>query len=253
MTWKAPNLASNKHCFFGLEGGVSEGIYKGLNVNTKSDDRRDCLDKNLDIAASLFGLDKSNLLLLNQGVSSKAVYVDCVTQDFIEADGAVTDRQNIVLCIRTADCAPVLLEDRANGVIGVAHAGWRGAYAGIIENVVTLMVEKGAQKENIAAAVGPCIAQKSYEVDEGFYQQFLEKNVDFNKYFIKGIRKGFYQFDLMGFCLDILKKCGIKNVEASPHDTYTMEDKYYSFRRFTHQGIVKKAKCFATELSAIVL
>ncbi len=253
MTWVASNLVSNKHCFFGSEGGVSEGIYKGLNVNTKSDDKIDCLNKNLNIAAGLFGLRKEKLLLLNQGVSSKAVYVEQATQDMIEADGAVTDKQDVMLCVRTADCAPILLEDRINNVIGVAHAGWRGAYSGIIENVVALMVERGAEKKNIAAAIGPCIAQKSYEVDNDFYQQFLEKNIKFDKYFMNGIKKDFYQFDLVGFCEDILKKCGIENIDVSHHDTYSMEREYYSFRRFTHQGIIKKPKCFATELSAIVL
>ena len=253
MTWIAPNLTRDKHCFCGSDGGVSTGIYKGLNVNTRSDDLSENVAENLNIAAARVGLKKENLLLLRQGVSATAVYVDQASQDMIEADGAVTDKPNIGLCIRTADCAPVLLEDRKHGVIGAAHAGWRGAFKGIIENVIALMLEKGARLEDIAAAVGPCIGQKSYEVDEDFYLQFIEKNKDFEKYFAAGKSEHFYQFNLEEFCVDVLKKCGILNVSASKQDTYALDKDYYSFRRFTHQGIVKKPKCFATELSVIVL
>ena len=251
--WTAANLQQEKHCFFGAAGGVSEGIYKGLNVNTKSDDFPERLNANLDRAAARFGLKKENLVLLNQGVSADAVYVTEGSRDCVTADGTVTDKKNVVLCIRTADCAPVLLEDRAAGVIGAAHAGWRGAYKGIIENVIALMLSKGARKENIAAAVGPCIAQKSYEVDAGFFRQFTEKDAGFNRYFKAGVREGFYQFDLERFCVDRLRKSGIVNITASGLDTYTLKDEYYSFRRFTHQGIVQRPKCFPTELSAIVL
>ena len=251
--WKAANMQQEKHCFFGVAGGVSEGIYKGLNVNTKSDDFPERLNANLDRAAARFGLKKENLVLLNQGVSADAVYVTEGSRDCVTADGTVTDKKNVILCIRTADCAPVLLEDRTAGVIGAAHAGWRGAYKGIIENVIALMLSKGARKENIAAAVGPCIAQKSYEVDAGFFRQFTEKDAGFNRYFKVGVREGFYQFDLERFCVDRLRESGIVNITASGLDTYALKDEYYSFRRFTHQGIVQRPKCFPTELSAIVL
>ena len=251
--WTAANLQQEKHCFFGAAGGVSDGIYKGLNVNTKSDDCPEHLDINLDRAAARFGLKKENLVLLNQGVSADAVYVTEGSRDCVTADGTVTDKKNVVLCIRTADCAPVLLEDRTAGVIGAAHAGWRGAYKGIIENVIALMLSKGARKENIAAAVGPCIAQKSYEVDAGFFRQFTEKDAGFDRYFKVGVREGFYQFDLERFCVDRLRESGIVDITASGLDTYALKDEYYSFRRFTHQGIVQRPKCFPTELSAIVL
>lgn len=251
--WTAANLQQEKHCFFGVAGGVSEGIYKGLNVNTKSDDFPERLNANLDRAAARFGLKKENLVLLNQGVSADAVYVTEGSRDCVTADGTVTDKKNVILCIRTADCAPVLLEDRTAGVIGAAHAGWRGAYKGIIENVIALMLSKGARKENIAAAVGPCIAQKSYEVDAGFFRQFTEKDAGFNRYFKAGVREGFYQFDLERFCVDRLRESGIVDITASGLDTYALKDEYYSFRRFTHQGIVQRPKCFPTELSAIVL
>lgn len=253
MTWVARNLNERKNCFFGCDGGVSKGKYKGLNVNTRSQDNKNNIAKNLEIAAAKIGVKKDDLLLLNQGVSNIAVYVEKASQDKIEADGAVTDVENIALCIRTADCAPVLFRDDKAKIIGAAHAGWRGAYKGIIENVVNLMIEKGAKIENIAAAVGPCIGQKSYEVDEGFYCQFVSETKENEKYFIKGIKEGFYQFDLQEFCVDKLKKTGVKNIEVANHDTYAMKDNYYSFRRFTHCNMVDNPKDFATELSVIVL
>ncbi len=247
MSWRAPNLPAEKHCFFGTEGGVSTGLYAGLNVNTKSDDDKAHLSENLQRAAAAFGLGKDRLLLLNQGVSGVVEYVSEPSQDEIRADGAVTDKENIILCIRTADCAPVLLADYTHGIIGAAHAGWRGAFAGIIENTVRLMLDKGAVLDDIAAAVGPCIAQKSYEVDDNFYQQF-----GLPRYFALG-KPGHWQFDLPAYCVDKLKSCGVQNVCVSGIDTYAEADAYYSFRRFTLQGLVQKPKCFPTEMSAIVL
>ena len=251
--WQAQNLLKDKHCFLGRKGGVSLGKYKGLNVNTKSQDNVEHIRKNLEIAASVVGLNKSDLLLLNQGISDKVVFVEQASHDIIEADGAVTNIKNVGLCIRTADCAPILFEDRISGVIGVAHAGWRGAFKGIIANVVMMMIDRGAELKNIAAAVGPCIGQKSYEVDINFYNQFLEKSDVYAKYFVNGVKKNHYLFDLQSFCVDQIKNVGIENVEVSDKDTYELKDEYYSFRRFTHQGIIDKPKDFATELSVIVL
>ena len=253
MVWQATNLTKDKHCFFGRNGGVSEGKYASLNVNTRSGDNINNLDKNLDVAATVVGLKKEDLLLLCQGISDKAVYVEKASRDKIEADGVVTDKANIGLCIRTADCVPILFEDRVNGVVGAAHAGWRGAYKGIIANVVRLMLEKGAKIGDIAVGVGPCIAQKSYEVDVCFYQQFINKNGKYAKYFKDNNKDGFYLFDLQGFCVDRIYDEGINNVEVSNQDTYALEEEYFSYRRFTHQGIVDKPKDFATELSVIVL
>lgn len=253
MSYKAKNLPAEKHCFFGTEGGVSTGIYSSLNVNFTSDDKPENLQKNLEIVAGHFGLGKDDLMIINQNVSSHVEYVEQASFKEITADGVVTDKPNIALCIRTADCAPVLLADYENGIIGAAHAGWRGAIKGVIENTIDLMVAKGAVKENIAAAVGPCIGQKSYEVDAGFYQQFIEKNPAFAGYFKDGIKPDFYQFDLEGFCVGRLQAHGIMNITASGLDTYALKDDYFSFRRNTHLGIIHAYKCFPTEISTIVL
>lgn len=253
MSWFAPNLPRDKHCFFGSEGGVSEGFYKSLNLNLKSKDKPENIYRNMEIVAGYYHLPKTALHLLNQGVSAEVMFVDKPSQMAYWADGAVTDRSGIILSIRTADCAPVLLGDFENGVIGAAHAGWRGAFKGVIENTLDLMLAKGARRENIRAAVGPCIAQRSYEVDEGFYRQFTEKNSLFAAFFDNGVRSGFYQFDLEAFCLSRLKHYGIENICASGLDTYTLEDRFFSFRRFTHRGQVCEKSDFPVEISTITL
>ena len=174
MTWIANNLPHNKHRFFGKNGGVSTGFYNSVNVNIKSLDNKENIQKNMEIIANHFNLPASSLNILCQGVSANVQYIEKATQFEIEADGAVTDKKGIILCIKTADCAPVLLADYKHGIVGAAHAGWRGAIKGVIENTVNLMIKKGAKIEDISAAVGPCIAQKSYEVDECFYNTFIE-------------------------------------------------------------------------------
>ena len=253
MTYFAANLPSDKHCFFGAEGGVSNGIYKGLNVNTRSDDNPEDVARNLEIAANRLGVHSENLHLLIQGVSSRVEFVEQASHRQMEADGGVTNKEGVVLCIRTADCAPVLLADYENGVIGAAHAGWRGAFGGVIENTLDLMIAKGAVLGNIRAAVGPCIGQQSYEVDDCFRQQFTGRDAAFEKYFINSANAGHYMFDLERFCGDRLKDCGVASITVSGLDTYALENDYYSFRRYTHRGLIKAPKCFPVELSAIKL
>lgn len=252
MSYFAKNLPRETHCFFGAEGGVSEGIYQSLNFNFKSDDLPQNLQRNMEIAASYFGLNAGHLHIIEQGVSNKVEYVKFPSVMKVVADGAVTDCPQVVLCIRTADCAPVLLADYEHGVIGAAHAGWRGALKGVIENCVELMIERGAVRDKIAAAVGPCIGQNSYETDQNFYQEFVNKDPDWAKFFKPG-KDEHHWFDLEGFCVSRLQKCGIKNLTVSGIDTYPPEEGFFSFRRYTHNGLIPGSKCFPTELSAIVL
>ena len=254
MSYRAANLIKEKHCFFGAEGGVSQGIYASLNFNFYSSDNMENIRKNIEIATAALGLKPENLLLMHQGVTNHAEYVSRPSIKEITADGAVTDVPGIILAISTADCAPVLLADYENGVIGAAHAGWRGAFKGVIENTVALMLERGARKESIRAAVGPCIGQASYEVDEGFYQHFTAEQKGYEAFFIPGKREGHYQFDLEAFCKRRLEDCGIKNITVSGLDTCALRGEYFSFRRCTLEGsIIGGAKNFPVEMSAIVL
>lgn len=157
MSWNAPNLPADKHRFFDRHGGVSNGRYESLNVNRKSADAPENIRQNINIAAGAFGMTAADAAFPCQGVTGHAEYTDAPSLHRIEADGLVTDRPGILLGITTADCAPVLFADFKNGVIGAAHAGWRGAVRGIMENTLALMLQHGAELKHIAAAVGPCL------------------------------------------------------------------------------------------------
>lgn len=151
------------------------------------------------------------------------------------ADALVTDRPGLLLGILTADCAPVLLADREAGVVGAAHAGWKGAIAGVTDRTIEAMEALGADRTRIHAAVGPCIAQQSYEVDDGFQQRFLESESG-NAYFFSAGRPGHHQFDLEAYVAACLAAAGIARVQKLGLDTYAAEDRFFSFRRATHRG-----------------
>ncbi|APE27602.1 peptidoglycan editing factor PgeF [Aurantiacibacter gangjinensis] len=162
-----------------------------------------------------------------------------------EADAMVTDKRGIALCIVTADCAPVLLADEIAGVIGAAHAGWRGAQGGVIANAVAAMEELGADRRRITAAIGPCIAQESYEVGEDMRAEFTPQDHTF----FKSGASGKWQFDLEGFVASRLKLAGIATVDPLRLDTYANADRFHSYRRATHQNGDKTAR----QLSLIAL
>ncbi|MBQ9236053.1 MAG: peptidoglycan editing factor PgeF [Alphaproteobacteria bacterium] len=251
MRLQAPNLTF-KHCFFDRAGGVSTGVFGGLNISPKGVASADELWQNLGIAAREMGLKLSDLLLLNQGVSNRALRVEAASSYTLTADGAATKTKNVALCLRTADCAPILLEDAVNKVIGAAHAGWRGAVDGIIENTIETMISLGAERDKIKAAVGPCIAQKSYEVDKRFYKNFIARSKEYHQFFICSPEAKYY-FDLAAFCRFRLEKCGIDDIAVLMKDTYALAEDYYSYRRFTHQGVIKPQVGFGAQLSLIVM
>ena len=253
MTYFAPNLNKNKNCFFGRQGGVSTGKYAGLNINVNSGDAPQNIRRNYEIICQKFSLTPQNLFRLNQGVSADAVFITEPSFQQITADGVVTDKENIILSLSTADCAPVLLCDEKAHIIGAAHAGWRGAYKGIIENTVKLMISKGAKAHNIKAAIGPCILQPSLEMGAEVYEMFMEQSQENQKYFAPSNNKDHYLLDLETYVYDKLIKQGLENISASHQDTYTRKEEYFSFRRETHEGTINRPKEFATELSTIVL
>lgn len=149
-----------------------------------------------------------------------------------EVDALVTEKSGLVLGIVTADCAPVLLADNQAGVIGAAHAGWRGAQSGVIATTVAAMVDLGAERSRIVAAIGPCAAQASYEVDAPFRAHFEPEDA---RFFRNG-REGHWQFDLAGYVAERLHRAGVERVEALGRDTYGEAETFYSFRRATHRG-----------------
>lgn len=224
------------HGFLGRRGGVSGGICAGLNVGLGSQDDRAAVLENRRLAVAAVA-PGARLVTVHQVHSPDTLYADAPWPDDArpKADAIVTDRPGLALGILTADCTPVLLADREAGVIGAAHAGWKGAFAGVIENVVAAMAARGARRDRIAAAIGPVIARKSYEVDEGFFRRFLEAEPANEHFFTPG-REGHHQFDIEAFVLARLAAAGVTRAEALGLDTYADPDRFYSYRRATHRG-----------------
>lgn len=224
------------HGFLGRRGGVSQGVCAGLNVGLGSGDDREAILENRRRAVAAVS-PGARLVTLHQVHSPTALVAaePWPDDDRPRADAVVTDRRGLALGILTADCAPVLLADRAAGVVGAAHAGWKGAFGGVIEAVVAAMEALGATRKGIGAAIGPAIARKSYEVDEGFYRRFVEAEAANERFFTAG-REGRHQFDLEGYVAARLAEAGIGRVEALGLDTYADPDRFFSYRRATHRG-----------------
>ena len=233
---RSPLLGSAPHGFLGRRGGVSTGELAGLNVGYGSNDDRAAIDENRRraIAAVLRGAE---LATVHQVHSAEVVYVEhpWPQGERPRADAMVTERSNLLLGILTADCAPVLFTDPEAGIVGAAHAGWRGALAGVTDSTIAEMERRGASRDRIRAVVGPCIAQPSYEVDEAFRERFLESDPSNNRFFIAG-KSGKPHFDLPGYVAERLRSSGIVKTEIVGLDTYTEADRFYSYRRATHLG-----------------
>jgi len=224
------------HGFLGRVGGVSSGIYESLNVGLGTDDIRSDIDTNRRRAVEAVAKDAA-LVTLHQVHSADAVRVTHAfpDDDRPQADAMVTDRPGLALGILTADCAPILLADKAAGVIGAAHAGWKGAMTGVAKSVVEAMEELGAERSRIVAAIGPCIGRGSYEVDSDFRKRFEAIEPENEQYFRDGA-PGHHYFDLEAYVAAWLAFAGVGTVEALGIDTYTNEDRFFSYRRATHRS-----------------
>ena len=233
---RAAALGGVAHGFLGRRGGVSTGVAAGLNVGLGSEDEPAAIAENRARAAAAV-LPGAPLVGVYQVHSPDCVVVESAWADAERphADALVTDRPGLLLGVVTADCAPVLLADRDAGVVGAAHAGWKGAVGGVIENTLAAMVAIGARADRIASAIGPCIAQASYEVDDGFRARFVDDDRDSDGFFAAG-RPGHWQFDLEGFVASRLAAAGVAQIERLGLDTYAAPDRFYSFRRAVHRG-----------------
>lgn len=234
--FRAAALDGVAHGFLGRRGGVSTGICAGLNVGWGSGDDVEAIAENRRRGVAAVA-PRAELVTVHQVHSAEVVFAEARWADDARprADAMVTNRPGLALGILTADCAPVLLADRQAGVVGAAHAGWRGAFSGVVESTVAAMERLGASRERIAAAVGPCIARKSYEVDEAFFRRFADPDPRNERFFASG-REGHHRFDLEGYVLSRLAGTGLARVEALGQDTYSQPDLFYSYRRATHQG-----------------
>ena len=222
------------HGFLGRTGGVSTGPTASLDMGRRGQPPTPQLLENQRraIAAVAPG---TRLVSLYQVHSADAVTVLEPWDDELRphADALVTNRPGLTLGILTADCAPVLFADREAGVIGAAHAGWKGAIGGVTDSTIAAMEALGARREHIAAAVGPCIARTSYEIDEAFRTRFAEHDPANDRFFTSG-RAGHHQFDLEAYVVHRLAAAGLRTVEALGEDTYSQPGRFYSFRRATH-------------------
>lgn len=230
----SPLLSPLPHGFFTRVGGVSDGPFASLNCSVTSGDTPDALRENRRRVAEAVGVGPDRLLGVTQvhGTDVATVAEPWRAGDGPRADAMVTDRPGLALGIITADCGPVLLADRARGIIGAAHAGWRGAVAGMLEETVAAMQRLGARTDAIAAVVGPCIGQTSYEVGPELRDAVLAGGIvaDPDRFFRPG-QGDRLQFDLSGYCVARLEACGVGTIDALGCDTRTDEARFFSHRR----------------------
>lgn len=230
---KLSSLSGIKHGFFGREGGVSEGLYDSLNLGEGSADVATAIHENRDRVRRALNAD--HLISCYQIHSSKVIPVSGPWADRPEGDAMVTREPGLALCILTADCVPILFADGKSGVIGAAHAGWKGALGGVVEATIAAMEGLGANRETIIASIGPAIQQTSYEVGPEFRDTWVGEKEWTDRFFKSGAR-GRPHFDLTGYVEAILRREGISEVDNLGHDTCAMGDTYFSNRRRNHRG-----------------
>ncbi|WP_108815230.1 peptidoglycan editing factor PgeF [Loktanella sp. Alg231-35] len=229
-----PLLHGTPHGFFARAGGASSGVFEGLNCGYGSSDQHDVVTINRARAAQALGVPLPNLVGVHQVHSADVVTVAKQHETAPKADGMVTATPGIALAILTADCQPVLFADRAAGVVGAAHAGWKGALNGVLEATVASMEALGAKRESIAAVIGPSISQDNYEVGPDFRETFLAVDPTYNRFFLKGDQDRF-QFNLPAFGLAQLERSGVLRARWTRDCTYASPSRFFSYRRSVHQ------------------
>ncbi len=231
----ADALSPLRHGFFTRRGGASSGIFAGLNCGPGSSDQAEIVTINRARVAEAMQVAPDRLVTVHQVHSAQAVPVTGPLTDRPRADGMATATPGIALAVLTADCQPVLLADHRAGVIGAAHAGWRGARDGVLEATIAAMEGLGAQRADIAAVIGPTISQAAYEVGPELLEDFLADDPESARFFANG-HGDRYHFDLAGYGLWRLRRAGVSHAEWTRHCTYGDPDRFYSYRRCTHAG-----------------
>ncbi len=245
----AAEAANIRHGYFTRAGGISEGLYRGLNVGLGSHDDREHVQENRRRVAGWFGLPVEQLATVHQIHSPDVVTIKAnYDGSRPQADAMVTATPGIVLGVLAADCGPVLFADPENRVVGAAHAGWKGALTGVLENTIDAMVALGAKREAIIACLGPSISQASYEVGPEFVERFLACDPDYAKYFASSARAGHAMFDLPSLTVDRLRKAGV-TAESLNLCTYPDKERFFSYRRTTHA----KEPDYGRQISAIAI
>ena len=226
-----------RYRFFSRKNGVSEGDFSSLNCSVRVGDEPAKVREHMRRVAGNLGCTVEKLFVLHQTHSS--IVIPVTTNEPFEktpyGDALVTNQPNIFLGIKTADCAPVLLADPEERIIAAAHAGWRGAVGGVLENTIKTMTDMGAKTQNIIAVIGPCIALQSYEVGQDMKEEFLKGDLKASSFFVPA-EAGKYRFDLPGYVLARLERAGIGAAEWIGKDTYALEKDYFSHRRSSQKG-----------------
>jgi YfiH family protein len=227
-----------RHAFFTREGGVSEGVYASLNGGQGSKDDPACVVENRRRMAAVLGALDGSLVTAFQIHSPNAVVATrpWARSEAPRADAIVSRTLRLAIGVTVADCGPILFAEEEAGVIGAAHAGWRGALDGIVEATVAKMQELGAARRRIIAAIGPLIRQPSYEVGPEFVTRFLAADAGFGRFFVPSHREGHALFDLPGFIVTRLEAAGVGMIDDLGFDTYADEARFFSYRRTTHRG-----------------
>ena len=245
-------LKGIRHGFFGRAGGVSEGIFASLNCGFGSGDETGRVAENRARAMRAVDLDPANLVTAWQTHSKRVAIVDrpWARGDAPQVDAMVTTTPGIGLGVLHADCAPVLFADAQGRVAGAAHAGWRGAFDGVLEDTLAEMQRQGAALSRIAAAIGPCIGQASYEVGPEFRKRFVDMGRDNATFFVASTKRaGHFHFDLEGYCAFRLERAGLAQIERLGRDTCALSDVFFSYRRRTLDG----GKDYGRNISLIAL
>lgn len=230
-----PALAPFRHGFFTRQGGASSGIFQGLNCGPGSSDQREAVALNRDRVAGWLGVAPAALLTLHQVHSADVVTVTAPATLPDKADAMVTATPGVAIAVLTADCQPVLFADPVAGVVGAAHAGWRGALSGVLEATLDAMERLGARRADTAAVIGPTISQRAYEVGPEFLEAFLAEDPDYDRFFAGGSGDR-AMFDLPSFGLHRLRAAGIGHAEWTGHCTYSDAERFFSYRRTLHRG-----------------
>ena len=224
--------ANISHGFFDRNGGKSNGIYKSLNCGRGSNDQKNKVKTNLEIVKNKICKKSKNIFLLQQIHSNKFYFIKKkkkISKKRIKADAIITDQVKLPIAVLTADCVPILIYDNKKNMIAAIHAGWKGAFKGIIEKVISFMIKKGCKKNHITAAIGPCINQNSYNVGLDFKKKFIKKDKK-NKIFFKTIKSVIF-FDLPNFIKSQLKSNKITNIDMINIDTFDKKNNLFSARR----------------------
>ena len=228
---KLSKFLNLKHGFFNKKGGKSKGIYSSLNCGVGSSDLKKNVISNLQIVCKKVGIPKKKIALLHQVHSNKFYLIknnNCNSKK-IKADALITNIKNIAIGVLTADCTPILIYDKNKKIISAIHAGWKGAYTGIVKKVVKFLIKKGSNPDDLIAVIGPCILKKNYEVQKDFVNKFIKKDEQ-NKKFFNITNKKTY-FSLNNYVYYQLKTLGIKNIEIINKDTFDPKNKFFSSRR----------------------